>query len=327
MSFIDKNTKEANKVINKNNGKRNTIYETASNIEFLLKEFYKEQRRIRNKSKKNINENYLNSALLEDLPLKQQIELYKECIMELSKETPEIKMNREEIENINKKICELKTNIYNEKQINKSLDIMNNNYIKILDNMKTDNALLNQKEKVNVLKILNNEYQNLKEEYKNTHHIIKKQINSIMILEDNCQFIAENIAYHKNNMENNNEAEENEEFEEIKRKADEVQNLKNILENKYIYKIKKQREKIEKLKEINDILRETVFEKNKEIKMDMLYKNKGMKYINEKDQEDSNIFERKMTFKPVAILKDDNSVEEKNNLVNNTTKELNIKNN
>ena len=327
MSFIDKNTKEANKVITKNNVKRNTIYETASNIEFLLKEFYKEKRRIRNKSKKNINENYLNSALLEDLPLKQQIELYKECIMELSKETPEIKMNREEIENINKKITELKTNIYNEKQINKSLSTMNNNYIKILDNMKTDNALLNQKEKENVLKILNNEYQNLKDEYKSTHHIIKKQINSIIILEDNIQFIAENIAYHKNSLENNNEAEENEEFEEIKRKADEVQNLKNILENKYIYKIKKQREKIEKLKEINGILGETVLEKNKEIKMDMLYKNKGMKYINEKDQEDGNSIGHKMTFKPVAILKDDNSVEEKNNLVKNTTKELNIKNN
>lgn len=327
MSFIDKNTKETNKIINKNNIKRNTIYESASNIEFLLKEFYKEQRKIRNKSKNNINENYLNSALLEDLPLKQQIELYKECIRELSKETPEIKMNREEIENINKKITELKTNIYNEKQINKSLDTMNNNYIKILDNMKTDNALLNQKEKGNTLKILTNEYQNLKDEYKSTHQIIKKQINSIIILEDNCQFIAENIAYHKNNIENNNEAEESEEFEEIKRKADEVQNLKNILENKYLYKIKKQREKIEKLKEINEILGETVFEKNKEIKMDMLYKNKGMKYVNEKDQEDNNSIGHKMTFKPVAILKDDNSVEEKNNLVKNTTKELNIKNN
>ena len=327
MSFIDKNTKQTNKIINKNNGMRNVIYETASNIELLLKELNKEQIRNRNKAKKKDNEDYRNSALLDDLPLKQQIELYKECIMELSKETPEIKNNRVEIENINKKICELKTNIYNEKQINKSLDTMNNNYIKILDNMKADNALLNQKEKENVLKILNNEYQNLKDEYKNTHHIIKKQINSIIILEDNCQFIAENIAYHKNNTENNNEAEESEEFEEIKRKADEVQNLKNILENKYIYKIKKQREKIEKLKEINDILGETVFEKNKEIQMDMINKNRGMKYINEKDQDDINIFEHKMTFKPVAILKDDNSVEEKNNLVKNTTKELNIKNN
>ena len=244
MSFTDKNTKKTNKIINKNNGMRNVIYETASNIEFLLKEFYKEKRRIKKNIKNNYKEDYRTSALLDDLPLKQQIELYKECIMELSKETPEIKSNRIEIENMNKKINELKTKIYNERQINKSLDKINNNYIKILSNMKLDNTLLRQNEKENKLKILNKEYQDIKEEYKNTHQIIKKQINSIIILEDNCQFIGENIAYHKNNMENNYENEENIDFEEIKKKADEVKNLKEILENKYVSKIRKQNEKI-----------------------------------------------------------------------------------
>ena len=52
MSFIDKNTKQTNKIINKNNGMRNVIYETASNIELLLKELNKEQIRNRNKAKK-----------------------------------------------------------------------------------------------------------------------------------------------------------------------------------------------------------------------------------------------------------------------------------
>ena len=33
--------------------------------------------------------------------------------------------------------------------------------------------------------------------YKETKKIIKKQINSNIILEDICQFIGENIAYHK----------------------------------------------------------------------------------------------------------------------------------
>ena len=174
MSFIDKNTKQTNKIINKNNGMRNVIYETASNIELLLKELNKEQIRNRNKAKKKDNEDYRNSALLDDLPLKQQIELYKECIMELSKESPETKTNRIEIDNINKKISELKVNIYNEKQINKSLDKINNNYLKILSNIKLDNALLKQTEKENKLKLLNNEYQNIKEEYKNTQKIIKK---------------------------------------------------------------------------------------------------------------------------------------------------------
>ena len=232
MSFIDKNTKQTNKIINKNNGMRNVIYETASNIELLLKELNKEQIRNRNKAKKKDNEDYRNSALLDDLPLKQQIELYKECIMELSKESPETKTNRIEIDNINKKISELKVNIYNEKQINKSLDKINNNYLKILSNIKLDNALLKQTEKENRLKLLNNEYQNIKEEYKNTQKIIKKQINSIIILEDNCKFIGENIAYHKEKMENNNSNEENYDYDEIKKRADEVQNETEILENK-----------------------------------------------------------------------------------------------
>ena len=320
MSFTDKNTKQANKIINKNNGMRNVIYETASNIEFLIKEFYKEQRRIRSNSKKNYDEDYRNSALLDDLPLKQQIELYKECIMELSKETPEITRNRIEIENINKKINELKSNIYNEKQINKSLDKINNNYIRILTNMKLDNALLKQNEKEYRLKLLNKEYQDIKEEYKNTQLIIKKQINSIIILEDNCLFIGENIAYHKNNMENNDVNEDNINFEEIKKRADEVKILKENLENKYIYRIKKQKEKIKKLKEFNEILVETILEKSKEIKLDEINKSKSIRDMDKKFMNEENNFD----LKNEEHFKDDNSVEEKNNLINKTTKELNI---
>lgn len=323
MSFTDKNTKQANKIINKNNGMRNVIYETASNIEFLLKEFYREQRRIKKALKNNNNDDYRNSALLDDLPLKQQIELYKECIMELSKETPEIKSNRIEIENMNKKINELKTKIYNERQINKSLDKINNNYLKILYNMKLDNSLLRQSEKENKLKILNKEYQDIKEEYKNTQQIIKKQINSIIILEDNCQFIGENIAYHKNNMENNYENEENIDFEEIKKKADEVKNLKEMLENKYVYKIRKQKEKITKLKEFNQILAQTILEKSKEIKFDEINRNKSIRYPSDKN---IGFDENNFNWESEEQFKDDNSVEEKDNLVNKTTKELNIKN-
>ena len=330
MSFTDKNTKKTNKIINKNNGMRNVIYETASNIEFLKKEFYKHQRRIK-KSKNDYNEDYRNSALLDDLPLKQQIELYKECIMELSKETPEIKTNRIEIENINKKINELKINIYNEKQINKSLDKINSNYLKILTNMKLDNAALKQTEKENILKSLNKEYQEIKDEYKNTQQIIKKQINSIIILEDNCQFIGENIIYHKNLMENNEENEDNLDFEEIKKKAEEVKNLKEILENKYVYKIKRQKEKIKKLKEFNEILAELYLEKSKEIKLDIINKSKNIKNIGEKNNlkinMESNLNSNNSDLKSEEHLRDDNSLEEKDNLVNKTTKELNIKNN
>ena len=190
--------------------------------------------------------------------------------------------------------------------------------------MKLDNTLLRQNEKENKLKILNKEYQDIKEEYKNTHQIIKKQINSIIILEDNCQFIGENIAYHKNNMENNYENEENIDFEEIKKKADEVKNLKEILENKYVSKIRKQNEKIKKLKEFNGILAETILEKSKEIKLDEINRNKSIRYLSDKS---IGFKENNIDLENEEHFKDENSAEEKDNLINKTTKELNIKNN
>ena len=130
-------------------------------------------------------------------------------------------------------------------------------------------------------------------------------------------------------MENNNEPEDNIDYEEIKKRAEEVQNLKEILENKYIYKIKRQREKIKKLKEFNEILKHTIFEKSKEIKLNMINRNKSIKYLNEKNKGNNsfNNSEYKTIIKnDGGGFKDDTSVEEKNNLINKTTKELNIKN-
>ena len=153
MSFIDKNTKETSNIINKNNGMRNVIYEAANNIEFLIKEYYKEQKKLKSK-KDNLENECLNSKLLNDLPINQQIELYKECINELNKESPELKANRIEIENLNNKIAELKLKIYEEKQINTSLSKMNINYTKILNNISSDKSLIKQENKEIQLKEL-----------------------------------------------------------------------------------------------------------------------------------------------------------------------------
>ena len=128
-------------------------------------------------------------------------------------------------------------------------------------------------------------------------------------------------------MENNNSNEENYDYDEIKKRADEVQNEKEILENKYLYKIKKQKEKINKLKEFNEILAETILEKSKEIKLDLINKSKNIKYINEKNNVNFDNNYNKITLKSEEHFRDDNSIEEKNNLINKTTKELNIKNN
>ena len=284
MSFVTKNNQRLNQIINQNNEMRNVIYESANNIEFLLKEFYKEQKR---KPKFEINEKNIDLLEMDNLPLTEQIDLYKECIFELQKETPEMKNNRIEIENINKEINELKLKLSEEKKANTSLEKMNNNYLKIIKNIDIDNANLKQEEKEQRLQNLTEDYHTLKQEYKNTLSFIKKQDKSILILEDNCKFIGENIYYKKSDSNKENK-EENEDFEEIKKMAEDVQNLKENLENKYENKIKRQKEEINKLNQFNSMLNELIEEQKRNNKLEMINKAKN-NYKNESNYDEDNI--------------------------------------
>ena len=284
MSFATKNNQRLNQIINQNNDMRNVIYESANNIEFLLKEFYKEQKR---KPKFEINEKNIDLLEMDNLPLTEQIDLYKECIFELQKETPEMKNNRIEIENINKEINELKLKLSEEKKANTSLEKMNNNYLKIIKNIDIDNANLKQEEKEQRLQNLTEDYHTLKQEYKNTLNFIKKQDKSILILEDNCKFIGENIYYKKSDSNKKNK-EENEDFEEIKKMAEDVQNLKENLENKYENKIKRQKEEINKLNQFNSMLNELIEEQKRNNKLEMINKAKN-NYKNESNYDEDNI--------------------------------------
>ena len=284
MSFATKNNQRLNQIINQNNEMRNVIYESANNIEFLLKEFYKEQKR---KPKFEINEKNIDLLEMDNLPLTEQIDLYKECIFELQKETPEMKNNRIEIENINKEINELKLKLSEEKKANRSLEKMNNNYLKIIKNIDIDSANLKQEEKEQRLQNLTEDYHTLKQEYKNTLNFIKKQDKSILILEDNCKFIGENIYYKKSDSNKENK-EENEDFEEIKKMAEDVQNLKENLENKYENKIKRQKEEINKLNQFNSMLNELIEEQKRNNKLEMINKAKN-NYKNESNYDEDNI--------------------------------------
>ena len=272
MSLSYKNNIRLNQIINKNNEMRNNIYESVNNIDFLLKEYFKEQRR--NKLNKENNDEKIDLSEIDNLSFSEQIDLYRESIMELKKESQEVKMNRIEIENINKEINELKLKLSNEKKINNSLEKMNKNYSKKINNIDIETANLKQDEKEFQLKTLTEDFHNLKEEYKNSINIIKKQVKSIMILEDNCKFIGENIYFYKNK-ENNKNNEEKEDFEEIKKMAEDVQSLKENLEDKYEYKIKKQQNEINKLKEFNKVLLEIIEEQNNKNKLDMINKGKS----------------------------------------------------
>ena len=193
--------------------------------------------------------------------------------------------NRIEIENINKEINGLKLKLSEERRINTSLEKMNNNYLKIIKNINIERTNLKQEEKESQLQNLTEDYHTLRQEYKNILNFIKKQEKSILILEDNCKFIGENIFYKKNNS-NKESNEENENFEEIKKMAEDVQNLKEDLENKYENKIKKQKEEINKLEQFNSMLNELIEEQKKNNKLEMINKGKNnYQYENNYDED------------------------------------------
>ena len=81
---------------------------------------------------------------------------------------------------------------------------------------------------------------------------------------------------------------------------------------------------MKKLKEFNGILAQTILEKSKEIKLDEINRNKSIRYLSGKS---IGFKENNIDLENEEHFKDENSAEEKDNLINKTTKELNIKNN
>ena len=336
-------SKQTTKIIDKNNSMRNVIYETASNIEFLLKEYYESLYPKKNNDKANV---CLNSSILDDLPFDQQVEIYKNSISEIRKESPETKANRIYIENLQKQIERLKSNIYNQKMIKKDLEKVNQNFKRAFTNIKQDENSLNQNEKENELKMIQREYHEMKNEYKNSQLIIKKQVNSIIILEDNCKFIRENIEYAKylknlNKEENINDDnnDKNNEINDVQKKANETENLKRTLENKYLNKIKKQKEIMSNIIKKNEFIENKIKEYNKTQNEESILNgmSKNLNAVAKKKcgsifevMEKSSKEEKKgSSSKKNNTDKDDNynSFDEKNKLIKIATQELNIDNN
>ena len=258
-------SKQISKIIDKNNSMRSVIYETASNIDYLLKEYYESLYPKKNNEKTNVS---LNSSILDDLPFEQQMEIYKNSINAMRKETPETKTNRIYIENLQKRIEKLKSNICVQKKIKNDLEKVNQNFNNAFSNIKQHEDPLNQNEKEDELKMAQREFHATKNEYKNSLLIIKKQINSIIILQDNCKFIRENIEYVKNlkklnEEENINENEKYNQIQDIQKKANEMKYLKRILENKYLNKIKKQKQIMSNIIKKNEFIKNKIKEYNK----------------------------------------------------------------
>ena len=211
--------------------------------------------------------------ILDDLPEKQQISLYKESIISLKNNISQFEneiYNINSIENIIKAKREI---LYNTNIQREFLNKININNKKVLYKIENDNIRKLHEELSEEIKKNKCEYQEIKKEYNKSLENIKEQNKAIFILEDNCKFIKENIDYKKGNLITNSERLNN-----LELKLEEIEMKKKLQEDDYLNKIKNQKNYIYQLKIENGFLEKNINEivkekRKKEIKQKLkIYK-------------------------------------------------------
>ena len=230
--------------------------------------------------------------ILDDLPEKQQISLYKESIISLKNNISQFEneiYNINSIENIIKAKREI---LYNTNIQREFLNKININNKKVLYKIENDNIRKLHEELSEEIKKNKCEYQEIKKEYNKSLENIKEQNKAIFILEDNCKFIKENIDYKKGNLITNSERLNN-----LELKLEEIEMKKKLQEDDYLNKIKNQKNYIYQLKiengflekNINDIVKE---KRKKEIKQKLkIYKINQKKWDTMQNMKINNLIE------------------------------------
>ena len=230
--------------------------------------------------------------ILDDLPEKQQISLYKESIISLKNNISQFEneiYNINSIENIIKAKREI---LYNTNIQREFLNKINVNNKKVLYKIENDNIRKLHEELSEEIKKNKCEYQEIKKEYNKSLENIKEQNKAIFILEDNCKFIKENIDYKKGNLITNSERLNN-----LELKLEEIEMKKKLQEDDYLNKIKNQKNYIYQLKiengflekNINDIVKE---KRKKEIKQKLkIYKINQKKWDTIQNMKINNLIE------------------------------------
>ena len=230
--------------------------------------------------------------ILDDLPEKQQISLYKESIISLKNNISQFEneiYNINSIENIIKAKREI---LYNTNIQREFLNKININNKKVLYKIENDYIRKLHEELSEEIKKNKYEYQEIKKEYNKSLENIKEQNKAIFILEDNCKFIKENIDYKKGNLITNSERLNN-----LELKLEEIEMKKKLQEDDYLNKIKNQKNYIYQLKiengflekNINDIVKE---KRKKEIKQKLkIYKINQKKWDTMQNMKINNLIE------------------------------------
>ena len=275
------NEKKIEEIIKENNNLRIKINIILNKIEEIIK------------GEKEIivsEDNIIN--ILDDLPEKQQISLYKESIISLKNNISQFEneiYNINSIENIIKAKREI---LYNTNIQREFLNKININNKKVLYKIENDNIRKLHEELSEEIKKNKCEYQEIKKEYNKSLENIKEQNKAIFILEDNCKFIKENIDYKKGNLITNSERLNN-----LELKLEEIEMKKKLQEDDYLNKIKNQKNYIYQLKiennflekNINDIVKE---KRKKEIKQKLkIYKINQKKWDTIQNMKINNLIE------------------------------------
>ena len=235
--------------VNKNNELRQKLYGIIVKIEEYIfeddDEKEKEKSNINNKEKDNQqNDESTFNTILDDLPIEQQISLYKDSISELKLNISTLVEERYNIEFLENSISSKKEILYNLNKQKQNLDKITNNHQRAFEDIQKDEQGILIKKIYNDIKISKEEYKDLRNKYKETNELIKEQNNALYILEDNCNFIKENIEFKKGNLELNTERKT---INQLKKEENEMKNLLKNQKQIYLNQINDQNDIIQKL--------------------------------------------------------------------------------
>ena len=233
--------------VNKNNELRQKLYDIIIKIEEYIFEDDDEKEKSNNnnneKSNQQNNETTFNS-ILDDLPMEQQISLYKDSISELKLNISTLVEERYNIEFLENSIVSKKEVLYNLNKQKQNLDKITNNHQRAFEDIQKDEQTILIKKIYNDIKISKEEYKDLRNKYKETNELIKEQNNALYILEDNCNFIKENIDFKKGNLELNTEKKT---INQLKKDENEIKTLLNNQKQIYLNQINDQQNIIQRI--------------------------------------------------------------------------------
>ena len=232
-----------------NNNLKLQIKEVIAHSSILLSTLNRKKYLSKIKTKSSLNSISIisesNVNLLNDLPLEQQISIYKNSIgalrVKLEKETKIMKIENE--------IKVRNETLYHVKEENKKLNNLYNLNVRKYDNYEPEKDIQKElSEMEEKVKIEKDKYKELKQEEKNIAMTIKTQNNEMFSLSTKCNFIKENISLKKNKKNQVNVEELSKEIDELMNKVNTIKVNVTIYKNGYENEILNQQNKINSLK-------------------------------------------------------------------------------